>query len=118
MTNPAVTGDPNSQAWCRLAQDVRTALDLLGYDLPSCLPGEKNACGRPCADHAAAYLGSLRALVMERILRLDLEQAPAVLSGHRAADEALHGHRDTDPLTMRITASGDGLAARPPDSPA
>lgn len=82
-------GDPDGEQWRRVAMDTRTVLDLLGYDLPSCLPGEDQECGHSFQEHAAANLGALRVVVNERIVRLRLEDAEAVMTGLRTAHDAL-----------------------------
>lgn len=81
--------------WARLAQDTRTAINLLGDDPPPCpLGGGGDGC-HPDHEHAAGNLGVLRALVQDMILRLRPEDAPAVWTGHQLADSALHGGQHT-----------------------
>lgn len=81
--------DLDGEQWRRLAMDTRTVLDLLGYDLPSCLPGEDQACGHSFQEHAAANLGALRVVANEQIVRLRLEDAEAVMTGLRTAHDTL-----------------------------
>jgi hypothetical protein len=51
------------EAWEELAVSSRSALRLLGYGGPACLPGEPDACGGTFYEHAVAHLGALRAIV-------------------------------------------------------
>lgn len=53
--------------WKPLAERTREALGLLGYKVPACLPGEPEACGGNFAEHAAAYLAALKAVIEVRI---------------------------------------------------
>lgn len=56
--------------WQPVAESTRQALELLGWGMPRCLPGEPEACGGNYAEHAAANLGVLKAVVEERITHL------------------------------------------------
>lgn len=85
-----VTQPSRPPDWERLAMDTRTSLDLLGENPPPCLLGGGGGSCHPDADHAAANLGALRALVQDLILRLRPDLAGAVWEGHRAADVAMH----------------------------
>lgn len=64
--------------WRQVAEATREALALLGYPVPDCLPGEPGACGGSDAEHAAANLGALRAVVEHRITHLGPEAGPLV----------------------------------------
>ena len=65
-------------AWRPVAEATREALARLGYRCPACLPGEPDACGGSDAEHAAANLGALRAVVEHRIIHLGPEARPLV----------------------------------------
>jgi len=62
--------------WRPVAEATREALAQLGYPVPACLPGEPEACGGSDAEHAAANLGALRAVVEYRITHLGPEARP------------------------------------------
>jgi len=64
--------------WRPVAEATREALHQLGYGTPACLPGEPEECGGSDAEHAAANLGALRAVVEHRIVHLGPEAAPLV----------------------------------------
>jgi hypothetical protein len=64
--------------WAPLATSTRQALRLLGWDGPDCLPGEPEACGGSYAEHAAAHLAALRAVVEHRITHLGAWSDPLV----------------------------------------
>ncbi len=64
--------------WQPLAERTRQALRLLGYDVPDCLPGERGACGADFAQHAAAFLGALQAVVEHRLIHLGAGMRPLV----------------------------------------
>jgi hypothetical protein len=51
------------EAWRDLAKSSRTALRLLGYDGPDCLPDDPAPCGGSFFEHASAHLGALQAVV-------------------------------------------------------
>jgi hypothetical protein len=80
--------------WRPVAEATREALRQLGYGMPTCLPGEPGECGGSDAEHAAANLGALRAVVGYRITHLGSEARPLV-----------------DEVTARVCAE---LAAGPP----
>lgn len=64
--------------WRAVAEATREALALLGYATPACLPGEPGECGGSDAEHAAANLGALRAVVEHRITHLGPCSRPLV----------------------------------------
>jgi hypothetical protein len=66
------------QTWQPLAVSTRQALRLLGWDGPDCLPDEPEACGGGYAEHAAAHLAALRAVVEHRIGHLGADAGPLV----------------------------------------
>lgn len=50
-------------AWAEAARGARDALAGLGYPpVPPCLPGEAEECGGTFAQHAMAYLGTIKAV--------------------------------------------------------
>ena len=49
---------------------MRRALEELSWPVPRCLPGEPGECGGTDAEHAAGYLGALRAVVEFRTAHL------------------------------------------------
>jgi hypothetical protein len=65
-------------AWKPLAERTREALELLGYGVPRCLPGEPEACGGDYAHHSLAHLAALKAVVEQRITHLGNSSAPLV----------------------------------------
>jgi hypothetical protein len=87
--------------WAPLAVSTRQALLLLDYDIfPDCLPGELHPCGGSFAEHAAAHLAALRAVVEHRITHLGADAQPmveqiytATLAGLRAGDPCDQGHQ-------------------------
>ena len=64
--------------WRPVAEATREALRQLGYGTPACLPGEPEECGGSDAEHAAANLGALRAVVGYRIAHLGSKARPLV----------------------------------------
>lgn len=58
------------RSWHEVAQRHRIALASLGWPMPRCLPGEAGACGGSDAEHAAAYLGVLQAVVESKLAHL------------------------------------------------
>lgn len=86
--------------WKPLAERTRQALDLLGYSVPRCLPGEPDACGGDFAHHSLAHLAALRAVVEHRIAHLGNGSAALVeeIRTRVSAELATHdpceqGHR-------------------------
>lgn len=63
---------PPAPSWRAVAVRYRKALDLLGWAVPKCLPGERQACGSDDAEHVASYLGALQALVEFKLEHLHL----------------------------------------------
>jgi hypothetical protein len=61
-----------------VAEATREALARLGYATPACLPGEPGECGGGDAEHAAANLGALRAVVDYRITHMGPWARPLV----------------------------------------
>lgn len=58
-------------AWAPLARTSRDALGLLGHPiLPECLPGEGAPCGGTFAEHAAAHLATLQAVITHHLEHL------------------------------------------------
>ncbi len=57
--------------WAGVARNSREALALVGYGIaPRCLPGEPGACGGTFAQHAMAYLGTLKAVADHQLAHL------------------------------------------------
>lgn len=90
--------------WRRVAESTREALAQLGYPVPPCLPGEPEECGGTDAEHAAANLGALRALVEYRIAHLGPGALPLVddvaarVRGQLAAEpDCDQGHQEVTP---------------------
>ena len=54
------------RSWRDLAVAYRRALVALSWPVPYCLPGERDACGQTDAEHAAAYLGTMGAVLSFR----------------------------------------------------
>jgi hypothetical protein len=90
MPDPAATG------WRALAVDTRAALELLGYGVPRCLPGEPEACGGDDAEHALAHLAALAAVVDFRLGHLGPGSEPlvAMIRGRVAAELEAGGDCD------------------------
>ncbi|WP_181787479.1 hypothetical protein [Streptomyces phytophilus] len=49
------------EEWARIAGYVRHSANKLGPDLPLCLPGEPNECGRRPQQHVLAWAAELKA---------------------------------------------------------
>jgi hypothetical protein len=86
--------------WQPLATSTRQALRLLGWGSPDCLPGEPEACGGSFAEHAAAHLAALRAVVEHRTAHLGAGAGPMVetvyaetLATLREGDPCEQGHQ-------------------------
>jgi hypothetical protein len=59
------------EAWAEVARTTRDALALLGRPVgPRCLPGEPDHCGGSFADHAAAQLAALEAVIEHQLWHL------------------------------------------------
>lgn len=59
-----------ARSWLEVAVRHRQALKTLGWPVPPCLPGEPEECGGSEAEHAAAYLGALQAVVESKLSHL------------------------------------------------
>lgn len=55
--------------WFEVAVRWRSALRLLDFDTPNCLPGERDGedCGGSDVEHAMSYLGALLAVVEHKL---------------------------------------------------
>jgi ABC-type iron transport system FetAB ATPase subunit len=65
-------GAPNT-TWEDVARNARQALELLGFPLDHCMPGEDfgpDGCGRSVDEHAVAYLVSLQELAGHQLQHL------------------------------------------------
>lgn len=62
--------DGPARTWHEVAVKVRRALQALDWPMVLCLPGEPLECGGTAAEHAAGYLGALRAVVEFKIEHL------------------------------------------------
>ncbi|WP_052865616.1 hypothetical protein [Streptomyces niger] len=49
------------EEWAAIARYVRHAANKIGPDLPLCLPGEPQECGRPAQQHVLAWSAHLKA---------------------------------------------------------
>ncbi|WP_234384580.1 hypothetical protein [Streptomyces sp. MMG1121] len=52
----------NDEEWLTVARYIRHAANKLGPELPLCLPGEPQQCGRPTQQHVIAWSAHLKAL--------------------------------------------------------
>lgn len=112
--------------WRPVAEDTRQALELLGWGVPRCLPGEPEACGGSFAHHALAHLATLKAIVEVRIGHLGDGSQPMVeqiyqhaLAQLGAEDPCNQGHMPLhrpgwaedleDPLERRLGRELDRL---------
>ncbi|MFF8448705.1 hypothetical protein ACF06Q_13495 [Streptomyces leeuwenhoekii] len=50
------------EEWAAIARYVRHAANKLGPQLPLCLPGEPQECGRPAQQHVLAWSAHLKAV--------------------------------------------------------
>lgn len=50
------------EEWLTVARYIRHAANKLGPELPLCLPGEPQECGRPAQQHVIAWSAHLKAL--------------------------------------------------------
>lgn len=61
----------NDESWAPVARSTREALALLGYRITArCLPDEPGHCGGGYAQHAAAHLASIKAIVDHQLQHL------------------------------------------------
>jgi len=61
----------SDENWQALAEASREALSQLGYHVgPECLPGEPDACGGSFAEHTAAHLATLQAVIDHHLTHL------------------------------------------------
>jgi hypothetical protein len=65
VTGPRKSGQVQ-RTWREVAVNYRRALEVLDYPVPRCLPGERDECGGTDAEHAAAYLGALTAVLVDK----------------------------------------------------
>lgn len=82
----------DDSTWAPLAHSTREALALLGYDiLPRCLPDEPAACGGTFAQHTAAHLATMRAVVEHHVTHLGPSWRPMLEEIQAtAAEEVSH----------------------------
>jgi len=83
-------------AWRPLAESSRSALRLLGWDVPECLPSEAKPCGGSHAEHTAAHLGTLRAVVAHHVSHLGQAGEAIALKASAAARSTLSGGEPCD----------------------
>lgn len=75
--------------WRVLAENSRTALELLGYRVePHCMPGEANPCGGTFAQHFAANLAALKAVTDHHLAHMGPAFVAPIYPGAYAAVEA------------------------------
>lgn len=61
----------DDESWAPVARSTREAMALLGYRITTrCLPDEPEHCGGSYAEHAAAHLASIKALVDHQLQHL------------------------------------------------
>jgi|SRR5579872_1861474 len=72
-------------AWHDIAIRTREALDKLNYPIkPRCLPGEPDECGGTDYEHVCAHLGTLAAVIDDRIRHLHEGSAQLIAAEVRA----------------------------------
>jgi hypothetical protein len=80
--------------WEPLARSSREALALLGYAITiRCLPGEPGPCGATFAQHAAAHLATMQAVIEHHLSHLGDDPEWAALVDdvrEHAAEEVSH----------------------------
>jgi hypothetical protein len=78
---------PAQRTWYETAVMYRRALEVLGWPMPRCLPGEpgERECGGTDAEHAASYLGALGAIVGDKVQHLHSRHLDA--AAHAAFEE-------------------------------
>lgn len=59
--------DVEDVSWATIATELRGAARVLGAISPQCLPWEDKPCGRGSVEHAAMYIGVLRAIIQMHI---------------------------------------------------
>lgn len=105
-------------SWRLLAQSSRQCLDLLGYSIkPLCLPDEPDACGGTFAQHTAAHLATLLAVIHHQLEHLNAAEwlPPATYSnilGELRKECQAGSHGDTVHISLRCR-----LLAGEPHSP-
>jgi hypothetical protein len=90
------------ETWAQVARDSRDALALLGFPITGrCLPDEAEPCGATWAQHAAAQLATLRAVVDHQLEHVGLPGVAGEVYRHEAAEleaECWQAH----PLVRRL----------------
>lgn len=73
--------DRSEEEWLTIARYVRHAANKLGPQLPLCLPGEPDHCGRSAQQHVLAWSAHLKAAAQHLID----QSAPSGARGAHAA---------------------------------
>lgn len=95
MPDSFTGADPRAvddNTWAPLAHSTREALALIGYDIVArCLPDEPEACGGSFAQHTAAHLATMRAVIEHHVTHLGPAWRPMLqeIQAH-AAEEVSH----------------------------
>lgn len=81
----------DDESWAPVARSTREAMVLLGYRITTrCLPDEPEPCGGNYAQHAAAHLASIRALVDHQLQHLGAPQGVVTEIYDRITAELAH----------------------------
>jgi hypothetical protein len=93
----AAPADPDGatvddDSWAPIARSTREALSLIGYDItPRCMPDEPQACGGTFAQHTAAHLATMRAIIEHHVSHLGPAWRPLLEDIEaNAAEEVSH----------------------------
>lgn len=81
----------DDESWAPVARSTREALALLGIRITArCLPGEPEHCGGSYAQHAAAHLASIRAVVDHQLQHLGAPELMVTKIYDKIAAELAH----------------------------
>ncbi|MCX3062231.1 hypothetical protein [Streptomyces beihaiensis] len=72
------TDSRTDEDWLTVARYVRHAANKLGPELPLCLPGEPQACGRSAQQHVVSWSAHLKAVAHHLIERSTPSEARGV----------------------------------------
>lgn len=91
MTEPAADAPPaDDLTWREPAHGWQQAARLLGYNVPSCLPDQDDACGAGFRLHAITYLGVIRALADWATRHPDVQDMAALESAYRMTSDEMN----------------------------
>ncbi|MGW1779940.1 hypothetical protein ACWCQQ_12450 [Streptomyces sp. NPDC002143] len=74
------TAQRSDEEWATIARYIRHAANKLGPQLPLCLPGEPQECGRPAQQHVLAWAAHLKAVAHHLIEQSTPSEARGVFA--------------------------------------